>query len=217
MDGVIIDKITRVSSMREKFSATDPTGHSRRLLRWVDEVEEMVMSWSENNIEEDEQTRDRIRLERHKVLWRTLAPEDPKPPYGDGCGAATERGFNAWRRYQLWEAESPIGATTDLFTPDEVKEGKFFKVACTYATTHRRAFLTSKGQVGLGYQGTSVGDEVAILFGGVAPYLIRQVAAESFRYDEDRREYQLVGEAYLHGLEDGEGVDQSGKESLVFL
>jgi hypothetical protein len=76
-----------------------------------------------------------------------------------------------------------------LFTPEEAKEGKFFEVACTYATTHHRAFLTSKGDVGLGYQGTSVEDEVAILFGGVAPFIIRPATAESCRYDKGRREY----------------------------
>jgi hypothetical protein len=65
-----------------------------------------VLSWPENITEEDEQTRDDIRKERRRVLWKTLAPEDPKPLYGDGPRSATERGFNAWRRYLLWEAAS---------------------------------------------------------------------------------------------------------------
>jgi hypothetical protein len=60
-------------------------------------------------------------------------------------------------------------------------------------------------------------DEVAVLFGGVAPFIIRPATAELYSLDKGRREYQLVGEAYLHGFKNGEGVDQGRVESLVFV
>jgi hypothetical protein len=111
---------------------------------------------------------------------------------------------------------SVLSTVRGSFTPEEEKEGKFFEVACTYATTHRRAFLTSKGHVGLGFQGIRVEDEVAILLGGVAPFIIRLATALSCIYDEGRREYQSVGETYLHVFENGEGMEGCHVESLVF-
>lgn len=41
---------------------------------------------------------------------------------------------------------------------DQEKEGKFFQVAYTYATTHRRPVVTEKGYVGIVHNGTDVGD-----------------------------------------------------------
>jgi hypothetical protein len=62
-----------------------------------------------------------------------------------------------------------------------------------------------------------VEDEVAVLFGGVAPFIIRPATAELCSLDKGRREYQLVGEAYLHGFQNGEGIDKSRVQSLVFV
>src|SRR4051812_31721593 len=81
------------------------------------------------------------------LALKTLVPEDPKPPYEDGRRATTERRFDAWRRYLQWQAVSPLGAGGGHFSAEEESEGKFFEVACTYATTHRRAFVTEKGYV----------------------------------------------------------------------
>ena len=192
--GITIDKIAAVSSVRKKFSAADPCASAQSLLNWVQEVENMVMIGSQD-----------ATTDRRRRLWKTLAPEDPKPPYEDGRRTATEGGFDAWRRYLQWQAASPLGGG------QLSAEGKFFEVACTYATTHRRAFVTEKGHVGLGYQGTRVGDDVAILLGGVVPFLTRRVSDSS-----GNKEYLLVGEAYLHGFENGDGVDFEQPESLRF-
>ena len=51
------------------------------------------------------------------------------------------------------------------------------------------------------------GDRVCILMGGQVPYILRPI---------QNGEYQLIGEAYFHGLMHGEGTDKgNGVEKIV--
>jgi hypothetical protein len=70
---------------------------------------------------------------------------------------------------------------------------------------HNRSFVvTVEGCVGIGPVGTQPGDSVAVIFGGGVPYVIRA-------YEE---RFQLVGEAYIHGLMSGEAVEKWRKGEL---
>ena len=63
---------------------------------------------------------------------------------------------------------------------------------------HNRRFLsTGKGYIGLGPHDSKVGDVVCVLLGGETPFILRK--NESF--------YQFVGEAYVHGIMNGEVID----------
>ncbi|KAH7369985.1 hypothetical protein BKA65DRAFT_487486, partial [Rhexocercosporidium sp. MPI-PUGE-AT-0058] len=61
-------------------------------------------------------------------------------------------------------------------------------------TRARVFFLTKKGYMGLGPAGMLPGDRVFTLIGGDVPFAIRPVGEE----------FELVGEAYVHGIMDGE-------------
>ncbi|KAK5991534.1 hypothetical protein PT974_09818 [Cladobotryum mycophilum] len=54
---------------------------------------------------------------------------------------------------------------------------------------------------GLGPRDSEVGDKVCVLFGCTVPVILRPVKSEA-----DNSMYQLVGEAYVHGVMDGEAV-----------
>lgn len=64
-----------------------------------------------------------------------------------------------------------------------------------YRHVARRPFITSRGHLGLGLVDMLPGDRVVVLFGAELPLVLR-------RYNEGY--YQVIGEAYIHGVMDGE-------------
>jgi hypothetical protein len=61
-----------------------------------------------------------------------------------------------------------------------------------------RPFATKKGYIGMGPLTIQEGDIVAIIIGLEAPMILR-------KSDDDK--YEIVGEAYVHGIMDGEAMD----------
>lgn len=66
-------------------------------------------------------------------------------------------------------------------------------------TVGRRLFRTRKGYLGLGSHEPQSGDLVCIFFGGAVPFLLRRRDGGSG--------YELVGDAHVHGVMQGEAVD----------
>ncbi|KAF2454933.1 heterokaryon incompatibility protein-domain-containing protein [Lineolata rhizophorae] len=76
-----------------------------------------------------------------------------------------------------------------------------FSEAASNGCGGRRFFLTSKGYMGVGPPTLRDGDRVCVLYGGIVPFLLRLRDGH----------WKLVGEAYVHGLMDGEAVDSLGQ------
>ncbi|KAK0717282.1 hypothetical protein B0T26DRAFT_709393 [Lasiosphaeria miniovina] len=75
------------------------------------------------------------------------------------------------------------------------------------AANGRRLFTTKRGYVGFGPMSTKSGDSVVLFRGGRTAYILRE-------YRKKRKEqvisYALVGEAFVHGMMNGEGfADES--------
>jgi Heterokaryon incompatibility protein (HET) len=68
---------------------------------------------------------------------------------------------------------------------------------------HRKFFTTTDGYFGLGPVTTRVGDVIYILFGGDVPFILRPTTADAMTF---------VGEAYVHGLMNGEGPQKAWKQ-----
>jgi len=69
-----------------------------------------------------------------------------------------------------------------------------------------RAMLqTSKGHIGLAGEACRAGDVVSILFGAGVPFILRRAG----------QEFVLIGEAYVHGIMDGEAMEDF-KQSQAF-
>jgi hypothetical protein len=69
----------------------------------------------------------------------------------------------------------------------------------------RLLFITTKGYIGLGPGTMYPGDLVCILFGGITPFILRA----------NGDHYALVGEAYVHGLMDGEAIRELQNGRLI--
>lgn len=66
----------------------------------------------------------------------------------------------------------------------------------------RRFFITQKGFIGTGPTSLQKGDVIAILCGGVVPFVLRP----SFR------EYGVIGPCYVHGIMTGEAMPDDETE-----
>jgi hypothetical protein len=69
----------------------------------------------------------------------------------------------------------------------------------------RRLFMTNDGHFGIGPQAMEPGDEVAVLFGGITPFIV-QSASQRRRESEGHRSYRFVSESYIHGFMKGEVI-----------
>jgi hypothetical protein len=70
-------------------------------------------------------------------------------------------------------------------------------------TQRRKPFVTAKGHLGLGPHHNKPGDIIAVLSGSQVPFVLRKGVNEK---------YEIVGEAYVDGIMDGEAV--VGRESV---
>jgi hypothetical protein len=79
-----------------------------------------------------------------------------------------------------------------------------FLLAARFACVGRRLFHTSRGYAGIGPAVSQSGDVVCILSGGAAPFILRR----DLRSNTSKRRFQLVGEAYVHGIMHGEAISR---------
>jgi hypothetical protein len=92
-----------------------------------------------------------------------------------------------------WPAEAPTlrKLMNDHGNADISKEGLW------RFCTHRSAFMTKSGKLGLGPGAVRKGDLLVVLWGGQVPYILR-------RGTEGEAWYNFVGECYVDGLMNGE-------------
>jgi hypothetical protein len=71
----------------------------------------------------------------------------------------------------------------------------------------RRLTVTHKGYLTLVPRLARDGDVVALFYGGTVPYTVRRAV----------KYHCLVGDAYVHGIVNGEAVTMSSKAEDIFL
>jgi len=85
----------------------------------------------------------------------------------------------------------------------------------------RRLALTSRGMIGLVPGAACLGDEIVVLLGGQFPYVVRPMAEETDRNSPGspnrRTACRLVGEAYIHGIMDGEMMSTEGMGEITLV
>ncbi|KAE9366588.1 HET-domain-containing protein [Stipitochalara longipes BDJ] len=83
---------------------------------------------------------------------------------------------------------------------DEVNNvywGSFWKLTQVHCVTaYRRLIYTRKGYLGIASWKAEVGDTICVLVGGQMPFVLK----------EQDGHYIMIGECYIHGIMDGEGV-----------
>ena len=105
-----------------------------------------------------------------------------------------------------------LNATVEEITEKSTVFRRYFSLVCQY----RRLFTTSKGYIGLGPMSTQVGDEVWIICDSKTP-LVLHPQPENSNVPKEVKQFQLVGETYLHGFMDGEALKSGLVDQLRWV
>jgi hypothetical protein len=102
---------------------------------------------------------------------------------------------------QVWNINpactEPPGLPWSELYPDP-KQFNCYNVGLQRSTFPRRFTITKKGYMGLTPPKAQVGDLICVFIGASTPFVVREMEDGYFR---------LVGECYVHGLMDGEAMD----------
>ncbi|KPM36393.1 hypothetical protein AK830_g10166 [Neonectria ditissima] len=129
---------------------------------------------------------------------------------GDVAGKAYPPGMYSKERPFLPEPGHPSFQTLSELFPIIFKDSgslksqqsnlsrvaEHYHIVSRFYTTSRRLFRTRRGYLGLGTENIAPGDKVCVFLGGNVPLIIRP------RPQGDG--FELVGDAYVHGLMEGE-------------
>ncbi|KAJ3542905.1 hypothetical protein NM208_g3857 [Fusarium decemcellulare] len=131
--------------------------------------------------------------------------------YIRATAASAERSeslFNVIEAYdQAMASDDRVSATWTWATTVQQNMGRFdlyYPAIMGYGGW--KPFLSPQGFVGLGPAATEVGDVLAIFYGAKVPFVLRP---------QSGGQYQLLGEAYVHGIMDGEFM-QAQRDEVAF-
>ncbi|CAE6995143.1 hypothetical protein P3342_000058 [Pyrenophora teres f. teres] len=125
--------------------------------------------------------------------------------FGDTAITSLADDFWKWLLVQLPDSDK----NHIIHFENEIHKITLFCQSFLVSTTLRTLFFTTDGYIGMGPPGTVPGDHIAILCGGDVPFCIRVME------DAPSGHYTLVGDAYVHGMMDGEDVPVDWKESII--
>ncbi|RGP69880.1 heterokaryon incompatibility [Fusarium longipes] len=75
--------------------------------------------------------------------------------------------------------------------------------------------VTEKGYIGMVPHISEVGDEICLVYGVDVPCVLRRVSAKDGR--RETKKYQLVGDAYIHGIMDGEALPYGEDGDIILI
>ena len=98
----------------------------------------------------------------------------------------------------------------------EVRSGNQRQTYFQSKMINHRFFITQSGLLGLGPVDVAKGDEVFILLGGNMPFILRK---KNLPLDVSQASslHTLVGDAYVHGIMDGEYADETRKQWVYLI
>ena len=131
-----------------------------------------------------------------------------------------EADFSKYKQWQEW---------MDLSQPESRRNENIasFDKAFRAAVVRRTFIVTKKGHIGLGPTSCRAGDLVVLMPGGKVPYILRpapkedEMARTSIRSAPteciETRRFTFLGDAYVHGIMNGEAFDEKRLEPIVFI
>lgn len=115
-----------------------------------------------------------------------------------------------WRERCTWDVEALRHDDFRDFWAAVEKEGSTYakeRALCSMnAFLGRRVFRCEDGKLGLGPAAMKPGDVVAVLFGGIVPYVLRPLDGDG----EDGQKWAFVGECIIPTIMQGQAVDEAG-------
>lgn len=123
-------------------------------------------------------------------------------------GEGDERTLKAW-----WD--SAFEPSAPSWADRLAGEGRPIETTAWVASLERSLIFTAGGYMGLAPEWCNTGDAIAIMGGGAVPVVLRPVG-EVAAQGGDAPVFEVVGEAYVHGVMDGQAFDANGKTGSDF-
>jgi hypothetical protein len=111
--------------------------------------------------------------------------------------------------YTLTEQVSGLKATMNETSLWEKLSDESGYIAMLATCSGRKLFVTKKGYIGIGLEGTETGNEIFVLSGARLPFLLSR-AEEPPGIELVGPAYNMVGASYVHGIENGEVLREGG-------
>ncbi|GAW23816.1 hypothetical protein ANO14919_133930 [Xylariales sp. No.14919] len=168
----------------------------------------------------------RTQRDTTKVIqsWRVMAgvEEAPDRPYPSGGTI-----LDAFWRTLCFDTSTKFISLLSLYgrpTNDRLPggfqdklEGNRFSQRVARAILDRRFYVSKKGYMGLAPDTVKEGDMICVLAGGRLPFILRDANTTFKRLGDSsgaERAHTLIGDAYLHGIMDGEAVAEIDEGSF---
>ncbi len=118
--------------------------------------------------------------------------------------------YSSWWTW-VWEFDSDE-AKGDLVSSEYTGSSIInFHTSVGISTGLRRLFISSDEEwIGLAPMSAIAGDVIALLEGGPVPYILRPSETQAGNYE-------LIGDAYVHGVMDGEGWNPDLLQEIVLV
>jgi Heterokaryon incompatibility protein (HET) len=145
-----------------------------------------------------------------EAYWRI--PTADQSYSGDRCRATNSLYHSYYQLRMLASSRNPVNSIVQDTEVDGIVNLKLYadmyRICLSYQSL-RRPFISEDGYVGLVPAETVPGDLLAVVNGASVPHVFR-------RQKDDSDGWQLIGEAYIDGLMDGEVITAGIIEPKVF-
>ena len=184
-------------SWRLTYAGSNKYRHA--MVGWVDQLRAAVDSssyYAQNG------------FDKNDVLWRVLIANTIRP----GLPAREEyrHFFESWLLFHHQPAANGNDGSIDKSTWDEAWT---FNGPFSDAMEARVIFTTKRGLIGIGPPYMQSGDLICIIIGAQTPFLVRKIKSAT----EQAPMYEVVGDCYVHGLMNGEGLGIGREEDIILM
>lgn len=182
-------------SWRLTYARSNEYRHA--MVAWIDQLRAAVDSsshYAQNGFDKSD------------VLWRALIANTIRP----GLPAREEyrHFFKSWLLFHHQPAADGNDGSIEKDTWDEAWT---FNGPFSDAMEARVIFTTKRGLIGIGPPYMQSGDLICIIIGAQTPFLVRKVISAT----EQAPMYEVVGDCYVHGLMNGEGLGMGQEEDII--
>lgn len=204
LDGIQIDEVTFADPMPHtpEYRGPDDQIAAKVKAERVRSAIDTIRKWETRALQDPPESASRYYDAlggRREAFWRTLACDGSATrvrPLSPDCG----------HRFEAFMSRCPpLGREVmvdETLQDDWVRE---YAVPVVAKTMHRSFILTRQGRMGLAVRGVANGDLVIIAKDCDVPLVVRRRTDHGFKF---------IGEAYVHGIMDGEAVSQASKQGL---
>ena len=185
-----------------RLTDADSEEYRHAMVSWVDQLRAAVDAsthYAQNDYDKED------------VLWRALLANTIRP----GLCAREEyrQFFESWLLIHRQPAAN--GSNDGKINKSIWDEAWMFNAAFSDAMDTRVIFTTKRGLIGIGPPYIQAGDLLCIIIGAQTPFLVRKRMSPIS--EKAAPVYELVGDCYVHGLMNGEGLGMGKAEDIILV